>query len=684
MLSIRPLWMLALLLAPLLHPGSTAAQASAERVDVVVIGEDCSDCVISLAREWRYRAGDDPSWADPRVDDSSWEYALPSLGGAEVGSDDWQGIGWFRRRIRTTSSFGDSLGLHMLQAGASEIYLDGHLVASFGRVATDPKAEEPMLPQFAASIAVEPEVDHLLAVRYSNVTGNVLQREFRGFELHIGDMQALSEHGLRIVRQYTAFMAGSIGLFGALTLLHLLLFAFRPQATENLYFALFTACVVGMLLAENQASSISEFSRVFFYYNWFLTASIGMALSALVIEHKVFKRQLGVTFWALCAAAVGVVAWVWTRTAFGQDLLPTAVFLAIVYLVTLWLALHALAEREPDAWVIGLGFLILTLCVFATLLRVAGWLELPPDLSAVIGLGALALCFSVYLTRRVARTAKELETKLAEVEQLTSRTIEQERRAAREELERRVLEEDNRRKTAELEEARALQLAMLPSELPRLANYEIAVHMSTANEVGGDYYDFHSHPDGSCTLAVGDATGHGLHAGMVVGAAKSLFQTWCHDPNLALVLERIGEGLTSMHRRQASMAMLLVHLSNNGLVVASAGMPPILIWRHDSRKVQEALNPSVPLGTLAGVRFGESQIDLRLGDCALIMTDGFAEVMSPDGELLGYEGASQLFAQVAHLEPRAAVTELLTRVAEFHADTPLHDDMTLIVLKART
>lgn len=683
MLSIRSIWTLALLLAPLLHPGPTAAQTSAPWADVVVIGEDCRDCVISLARAWRYRAGDDPSWADPSLDDSHWDLVLPALKGVEEAGDGWQGIGWFRRRIRTTSSFGDTLGLHMLQAGASEIYLDGQLVASFGKVATDQQEEDPLLPQFVASVAVEPEVDHLLAVRYSNVTNNVLQRGFRGFELHIGDMQALSEHGLRIVRQYTAFMAGSIGLFGALTLLHLLLFAFRPQGTENLYFALFTGCVVGMLLAEIRANSISDFARVLYHYNWFLTASIGMALSALLVEHKVFKRRLGVTFWGLCTAALGVVAWVWTRTAFGQDLLPTVLFLAIVYLVTLWLALLALVERQPDAWVIGLGFFVLTLCVFATLLRAAGWLELPPDLSAVIGLGALAVCFSVYLTRRVARTARELETKLGEVEQLTTRTIEQERRAAREELEHRVLEEDNRRKTAELEEARALQLAMLPRELPRLANFEIAVHMSTANEVGGDYYDFHTHDDGTCTLAVGDATGHGLHAGMVVGAAKSLFQTWCHDANLALVLERIGDGLTSMHRRQASMAMLLVRLSNDGLLVASAGMPPILIWRHDSREVQEAMNPSVPLATLAGVHFEEQQIELRLGDCAFIMTDGFAEVMSPDGELLGYEGASQLFAQVAHLEPQAAVAELLTRVAEFHAETPLQDDMTLIVIRAR-
>ena len=272
---------------------------------------------------------------------------------------------------------------------------------------------------------------------------------------------------------------------------------------------------------------------------------------------------------------------------------------------------------------------------------------------------------------------------MREIDDLTAKTIEQERQVVREEADRRLLEADNERKTAELEEARQLQLAMLPKQVPQLEGFRIAVHMSTANEVGGDYYDFHTNGSGSCTVVMGDATGHGLHAGMVVGVAKSLFQTCGQEPNLAGALGRIGEGLSSMHRRQASMAMLLARFEGRHVQLASAGMPPVLVWRRASGAVEEVMLPSVPLATLADVRFNETQIDLREGDSVLLMTDGLAEVANPDGDLLGYERATRFFSEVADLEPESAIERLLELAADYNEGTPLQDDMTLMVLKAQ-
>ena len=109
--------------------------------------------------------------------------------------------------------------------------------------------------------------------------------------------------------------------------------------------------------------------------------------------------------------------------------------------------------------------------------------------------------------------------------------IENQRKVVQEmEIERRVLEADNVRKTKELEEARALQLSMLPNELPVLPNLDIAVSMKTATEIGGDYYDFDLMPDGTLTVALGDATGHGTKAGMMVVIAKSRFTAFSHLP----------------------------------------------------------------------------------------------------------------------------------------------------------
>jgi len=183
---------------------------------------------------------------------------------------------------------------------------------------------------------------------------------------------------------------------------------------------------------------------------------------------------------------------------------------------------------------------------------------------------------------------------------------------------------------------------------------------------------------------MGDATGHGLHAGMVVGVAKSLFQTCWQESSLAGALGRIGEGLSSMHRRQASMAMLLARLDGHHVQLASAGMPPVLVWRQVDGSVEEVMLPSVPLATLADVRFKETGIDLREGDSVLLMTDGLAEVANPDGDLLSYERATRFFAEVASLEPEQAIERLLELAADYNEGTPLQDDMTLMILKARS
>ncbi len=83
-------------------------------------------------------------------------------------------------------------------------------------------------------------------------------------------------------------------------------------------------------------------------------------------------------------------------------------------------------------------------------------------------------------------------------------------------------------KPDELEEARKLQLSMLPNEIPNHPNLEIAVSMETATEVGGDYYDFAVGSDGTLNIALGDATGHGMQAGTLVTIMKGIF-TWKPD-----------------------------------------------------------------------------------------------------------------------------------------------------------
>ena len=80
---------------------------------------------------------------------------------------------------------------------------------------------------------------------------------------------------------------------------------------------------------------------------------------------------------------------------------------------------------------------------------------------------------------------------------------------------------EDKRKTEELEQARDFQMSLIPQAAPNYPGYEFAFFMKTSTEVGGDYYDFFPQDDGSIYVVVGDATGHGLNAGMMVSITKS-------------------------------------------------------------------------------------------------------------------------------------------------------------------
>ena len=124
------------------------------------------------------------------------------------------------------------------------------------------------------------------------------------------------------------------------------------------------------------------------------------------------------------------------------------------------------------------------------------------------------ILFKLDRTEKVKRTTEILLEETIE-------ELEQKRIAVEEQA--KIIHAENKRKSQELEEARQLQLAMLPKELPNIPNLEIAVYMQTATEVGGDYYDFSTVEDGSLNICLGDATGHGMKAGIMVSSMKSIF-----------------------------------------------------------------------------------------------------------------------------------------------------------------
>lgn len=244
------------------------------------------------------------------------------------------------------------------------------------------------------------------------------------------------------------------------------------------------------------------------------------------------------------------------------------------------------------------------------------------------------------------------------------------------------LKQQNQRMVKDLEDARKLQLAMLPANLPELPHLEIAVEMRTAQEVGGDYYDFHLDGD-QLTFAIGDATGHGLKAGTIVTATKTLFNSFFTLENPREILTEISKSLKMMGFRNMYMAMLLAKISDKDMVISSAGMPFAYYFKASDNTVMEIELKGMPLGGFPEFKYQSRKISFSQGDTFLFLSDGLAECFNPAGEAFGEERIKNLFEQMAPQSPERIITEMTQAAKEWVGSSQPQDDMTLIVMKIK-
>ncbi len=248
---------------------------------------------------------------------------------------------------------------------------------------------------------------------------------------------------------------------------------------------------------------------------------------------------------------------------------------------------------------------------------------------------------------------------------------------------RQELEAENEQRAREMEEARQLQLSMLPKNIPQLPHLEIAAYMKPATEVGGDYYDFHLSDAGTLTVAVGDATGHGLKAGTVVTAMKSLFHTFAAEPELVPIFKRSSRVLKEMNLRSLFMCLTMAKFTDHRIRISSSGMPPVLIYRAGKGEVEEVLIKAMPLGSVSGYPYRERELSLSGGDVVVLMSDGLPERFNPAGEMFDYSRTIESLAESAARAPREIIEHLVNAGECWANGRPQDDDVTFVVLKVR-
>jgi|SRR6185295_17182520 len=233
----------------------------------------------------------------------------------------------------------------------------------------------------------------------------------------------------------------------------------------------------------------------------------------------------------------------------------------------------------------------------------------------------------------------------------------------------------------ELEVARELQNDLMPHELPPLPGYLFAHSYRTANEVGGDYYDLTLLPDGRLSLMMGDASGHGMAAGLVMAIANATLQTALDlDPSPERVLALLNRTLCRTGNKRTFMSVFYAVLTpeTGVLEYVCAGHPFPLLRRADG-SIEELGCGGFPLGIREPLEVVRRTVSLQPGDLLVLYTDGLPEAVDALGKTaFGYERIQ------AALElggsPQTVHDNVLSSFDRHAGEEPLLDDLTLVVI----
>ncbi len=251
------------------------------------------------------------------------------------------------------------------------------------------------------------------------------------------------------------------------------------------------------------------------------------------------------------------------------------------------------------------------------------------------------------------------------------------------EAEKRAIEIENERKTKELEEARQLQLSMLPKELPELPNLEIAAFMRTATEVGGDYYDFNVQENGVLNVAFGDATGHGLQAGTMVTLMKGFFISDSSKLGIKEFMNHCSKMIKEIKLGRILMSFSYLKIDRSKLYITSAGMPPIYYYNKSTEVIEEIVMKGMPLGAMLNFPYNVHEKEVKSGDIILLLSDGIPEQMNEDEEMYDYPRVKDQFIKVAEKAPSEIIDHFIKSCDNWMGSAIQADDITIMVIRIK-
>jgi serine phosphatase RsbU (regulator of sigma subunit) len=235
----------------------------------------------------------------------------------------------------------------------------------------------------------------------------------------------------------------------------------------------------------------------------------------------------------------------------------------------------------------------------------------------------------------------------------------------------------------DLDQAAEIQRGVLPAGAPVVERLDIAGYNIPSRTVGGDYYEFFAYPGGRAGLALGDVSGKGMSAALMMMALHARVYALAEDAgDLGVFMTRLNKATCARcpSNRFITFFFCVLDGSSGQLAYSNAGHnPPVLVRASGEAAMLEGGGPV--LGILPIAKYGEMTEQLLPGDLLAIYSDGITEAANAAGEEFGEQRLMELLVQ-HRSEPAGAITERVSAaLAEFAAGAPQADDITLVVAK---
>ncbi|HTY42487.1 MAG TPA: PP2C family protein-serine/threonine phosphatase [Thermoanaerobaculia bacterium] len=235
----------------------------------------------------------------------------------------------------------------------------------------------------------------------------------------------------------------------------------------------------------------------------------------------------------------------------------------------------------------------------------------------------------------------------------------------------------------ELELARELQASLIPRVLPEVPGFSLGAHNEIANMVGGDIYDFVPLKDGRLAVLFGDASGHGMAAGLVMAVAHAAFRTQLEvDAAPEAMFATLNRILCRTGSPRAFFGAVYLLVSPDGsLAGAVAGHPPALRVGPDGF-VRERLGAGAyPLGIKTDLAWPVLAARLEAGETLLLHSDGLSEARNPRGDEFGDARIESAIRHAAALSPQELVDALAVDVTAFRGEESPEDDISVAAIR---